>query len=210
MTRFPSLTRFVLHTLAPVLMTTSPLNAQTSPVPPGQHGAAYQTTKGTFFGAGSSTVTGVSTELSASVSWSPERDRFRIQAAVPAQSLRSGIGRRDRHVAELLGAPDHPAVRFATGWVSVTAFRQAVASGAARVPGQLSIDGRAVPVEFVLRRAMSGGHPVLDGQLSTTFDAVGVEVPNVAGGLVASAGEDLDLFVRVRLDQLAGGDGLLD
>lgn len=200
---------FLLLALSTALAVHAP-RAQTSPLPAGQHGAAYQTTKGTFFGASSSTITGVSDDLTAGLSWSSARDRFRVEAAVPVRSFRSGVGQRDRHVAEILGAPEHPAVRFTTDWVGAAAFRRAVAGGAARVPGRLHVGGRAVPVEFVLRRATSGGHAVLDGRLSTTFAALGVEVPSVAGGLVASAGEAIDLFVRLRLDQIAGGQGLLE
>jgi polyisoprenoid-binding protein YceI len=177
-------------------------------LPSGRHGAAYHTVKGVLFGASSASVTGRSAGLAASVEWSPSGDRFRIAASVPVRSFRSGNGRRDRHVAEILGAPEHPAVLFRTEWTDAAAFRSAAARGAARVPGTLEVGGRATGVAFVLRRVHDGGADAVEARLVTTFSALGVEVPSVAGGLVASVRDPLDLLVRSHVDRVPGAERL--
>ena len=185
-------------------------HAQTATLPEGQSGAAYHTRKGILFGAASSSVTGRSSALAASVEWASGGDRFRIRASVPVASFRSGNGRRDRHVAEILGAPEHPEILFRTAWLPALPFRSGIARGSVRVPGELEVGGRVADAEFVLRRVTDGGEDAVEARLETAFSALGVDVPSVAGGLVASVRDPLDLLVRAHLSLVPGGPRLFD
>ena len=181
------------------------------PLPPGQHGVAYRATKDVLFGLRDATVVGRSADVTASLSWLEGGDNLRIQAAVGVRSFDSGNGRRDRHVAEILGAPEHPQISFTTEWMDVDAFREGIARGTLRLLGELEVGGRRVPVDFELRFVTDAGRASVEGTLMTTFSALDVDVPQVGpGGMIAAPHDELELFVRLHLDRVPGAAPLLE
>lgn len=190
----------------------------------GQYGAAYQTRKGMFFGLRDVTVTGRTEDVSARILWQngpqePGAPRvspspFHVEVDIETGSFDSGNGSRDRHVVEILGAPEHTSIRFTSDPMFGRDFASDIERGAGRLTGQLNIAGRQVPVEFDLRFAredvQDGGEVLVEGQMQTTFSALGVEVPSVGpGGLIAAPTDDLALFVRLQLSPIPGAERVI-
>ena len=107
-------------------------------------------------------------------------------------------------MADLLGAKIQPDLRFVSEPIDAEAVRAELAEGSLHVPGVLTIGGKDFPVEFPLEIVeREGGHTV-KGRLPTTFAAFEVEVPTVAGGLIARPHEDLELVVHLDPARIEG------
>jgi len=172
----------------------------------GDHCVAYRTIKDVFFGIDAEVI-GRSCEVRAALVGSQEGAGPRVVVEVPVKSLRSGNVFRNRSVADLLGAKTQPDLRFTSKPLDVEALRADVESGSFVLPGTLSFGGRDFPLDFPLELVEEGGHRSVRGRLATTFEALDVEVPTVAGGLIARPHEDLELIVHLDVGRV---DGLED
>ena len=74
------------------------------------------------------------------------------------------------------------------------------------VSGVLTIGGKDFPLEFPLEIVEHEGGHTVKGRLPTTFAAFEVEVPTVAGGLIARPHEDLELVVHLDPERIEGLD----
>jgi len=169
----------------------------------GDHCVAYRTVKDIFFGFDAEIV-GRSCEVSASVAVEPDGAGSRVVVAVPVKSLDSGNPLRDWKVADLLGAKLEPELRFVSDPLDATALRADVADGRFVLPGTLQFAGRQYAIDFPLELIEAGERRDIAGHLATTFAAFDVEVPTVAGGLVARPHEELELVVRLDLERVQG------
>ena len=170
----------------------------------GVHCVAYRTTKDVLFRFDAEVV-GRSCEVAAALVLPEAGGGPRVVVTVPVRSLKSGNVMRNKTVSDLLGAETQPDLRFTSNPLDVATLRSDLADGRFVLPGTLSMGGREFPVEFPLELAASDGQRAVLGRLATTFEAFEVEVPTVAGGLIARPHEDLELVVRL---DVARGDGL--
>lgn len=199
----------VLTALAAVPVALSIQSPHLPPLAADQYGAVYRTAKGMYFGLRTVEVVGRTADVDARVVWLDDGARFRVEAAVPVATFDSGNGRRDRHVAEILGAPEDPELQFRSEPTMLDAFRAALQRGDAPLPGHLRIRGDRVPVAFAIR-LVGDAMPSVEGRLQGTFSALGVTVPDVGPvGLVAAPQDTLELFVRLPVDRIPGADRLL-
>jgi len=74
------------------------------------------------------------------------------------------------------------------------------------VSGNLEVAGGIFPVKFALSFSKQAGFLLVEGQLKTTFLALNVDVPLVAGGLIADPQDELNLQLHLRLDKIAGAE----
>ena len=74
------------------------------------------------------------------------------------------------------------------------------AEGGFGLPGHLRLGEKEFPLELV---EYEGGRFV-KGSLDTTFEAFEVEVPTIAGGLIARPHEELELIVHLDLTRVEG------
>ena len=111
---------------------------------------------------------------------------------------------RNRAVADLLGAKTQPNLRFTSSPIDVEALRADIARGSFRLPGILSLGGKDFPIDFPLEIVEHEGRHYVKGRLATTFEAFEVEVPTVAGGLIARPHEALELIVYLDLERVEG------
>jgi hypothetical protein len=169
----------------------------------GDHCVAYRTVKDILFGLDAEIV-GRSCEVSASLAAEPDGAGPRIVVAVPVKSLDSGNPLRDRKVADLLGAKLEPELRFVSDPLDAEALRADVADGHFVLPGTLRFAGREYAIAFPLELIEAGERRDITGHLATTFAAFEVEVPTVAGGLIARPHEELELVVRLDLERVQG------
>jgi hypothetical protein len=158
----------------------------------GDHCVAYRTIKGMFFGFDAEVV-GRSCEVSASLVASEDGGGPRVVVSVPVKSLKSGNILRNKTVADLLGAQVQPELRFTSGPIDVGAL-----------PGTLSLGGRAYPIDFPLAIVATGEQRAVVGRLATRFEAFEVEVPTVAGGLIARPHDELELVVHLDVARVEG------
>jgi hypothetical protein len=170
---------------------------------PGDHCVAYRTVKDVLF-AIDAEIIGRNCDVSASLVASEGGAGPRVVVSVPIKRFKSRNFLRDRSVADLLGAKTQPDLRFASAPIDVEAVRTDLAGGSFRVSGVLTIGGKDFPVEFPLEIVEHEGGRTVKGRFPTTFAAFEVEVPTVAGGLIARPHEDLELVVHLDPGRIEG------
>lgn len=153
-------------------------------LPASQRCVGYRTIKGMLWFADAEVV---GTACGAPIAIAQEAHGRTLRVTLPTR-FDSGNGRRDAHVAELLGSelayeaamPERPAAELPE---------------TIELAGTLVVQGRRVPLPVALRRLSGGDYGF---SVSTTFSALGVDVPPVGpGGMVARPRDDLTLFGRI-------------
>jgi hypothetical protein len=170
---------------------------------PADHCVAYRTVKDLLF-AVDAEITGRNCDLSASLVASEGGAGPRVVVSVPIRGFKSRNFFRDRKVADLLGAKIQSELRFTSDPIDAAAVRAELAEGSFHVSGVLTIGGKDFPLEFALEVAPHEGGHTVKGRLPTTFAAFEVEVPTVAGGLIARPHEDLELVVHLDPRRIEG------
>jgi len=165
------------------------------------HCLAYRTEKTMFFFVDVEVV-GKTCELTARVEKTGEQVRFEV--SFPIHSLDSGNGFRDGDVAEILAGEAHPEFRFVSASLTLEQVRKVLKQGATELPGVLEFAGQPHPVGFPIELSRQSGAWVVTGKLVTSFTELGLELPTVAGGVVADAQDYLELLVHLRFDQVRG------
>ncbi|MEM8484854.1 MAG: YceI family protein [Bacteroidota bacterium] len=173
-----------------------------------EHGVAYCTTKGTLFKR-NAVVVGKNLDIAARLTWSATADQAQVEVAVPVRSFRSGSKKRDKHVAEILGAPEHARIHFRTEWLDADMLCESVVQQNWMLPGSLELKGIRFPVDFNLQFSSATSIPIVKGSLQTTFSTLSIEVPSVGpGGMIARPHDDLQLFVQLHLEKIDGAGAL--
>jgi hypothetical protein len=173
---------------------------------PGDHCVAYRTSKGIFF-AFDAEVIGRNCQATASLVPSAVGVGPRIVVEVPIKGFKSGNFLRDRSVRDILGAKTQPDLRFTSSPIDAEALRNDIARRDLQVSGVLTINGKDFPLEFPLEIVEHEKGLLVKGRLPTTFATFDVQVPTVAGGLIARPHESLELVVHLELERV---DGLAD
>ena len=170
---------------------------------PGDHCVAYRTVKDMFF-AVDAEIIGRSCRVTASLVTAGSGSGPRIVVTVPVKSLKSGNFLRNRAVADLLGAGTQPDLRFTSKPIEVDALREDIARRSFQLSGTLTLGGKDFPLEFPLEIFEQTGRHYVKGRLPTTFEAFEVEVPTIAGGLIARPHEGLEIVVHLELERVDG------
>jgi hypothetical protein len=170
---------------------------------PGDHCVAYRTVKDIWF-AFDAEIIGRNCEVTASLVAADGATGPRIVVEVPIKGFKSRNFMRDRTVAGLLGVKTQPNLRFSSNPIEVEGLRADIARGPFRLPGILTFGGKDFPLEFPLKIFEHEGQRYVKGRLSTTFATFEVEVPTVAGGLIARPHETLELIVHLNLERVNG------
>lgn len=114
--------------------------------------------------------------------------------AVTVAGFRTGIGARDAHLRETMEAERHPAVVFVLHEArpDPSAARSTDAGFPVLLAGDLSVRGRAFPIEAAARLEASRDGFRLRGRIPIRFTDVGMEPPRRLAGL-ATVEDDLVL-----------------
>ena len=169
------------------------------------HCLAYRTEKTMFFFVDVEVV-GKTCEIKSRVEKEGEQVQFEV--SFPIRSLDSGNGFRDGDVAEILSIETHPDLRFVSTSLTLEQVRKVLKQGATELPGVLEFAGQPHPVRFPIELSRQSGAWVVTGKLVTSFTGLGLELPTVAGGVVADARDVLELLVHLRFDQVRGLEAL--
>jgi polyisoprenoid-binding protein YceI len=170
---------------------------------PGDHCVAYRTVKDLLF-AIDAEIIGRNCDVTASMVAADGATDRRVAVEVPIKSFKSRNFMRDRAVADLLGVKTQPDLRFSSNPIEVEKLRADIARGRFQLPGILTLGGKDFPLEFPLEIFEHEDRHYVKGRLVTTFAAFEVEVPNVAGGLIARPHEALELIVHLDLERVEG------
>lgn len=198
--------RSLLTTVAAVFLILSAPSAALADEPifePTDHCVAYRTIKDMWFSV-ESAIVGKSCETTASLYSAAGVEAPRLSVVVPIATLDSDNRFRDGAVAELLGAEADPDLRFVSSPLDADALRSGLSKGTLVLPGVLSVGGKDVPVEFPFELRRHRGRLIAAGVLVTTFEAFDIEVPTVAGGLIARPHEGLEIAFQLELERVAG------
>ncbi len=184
-----------------------PAAAQAPPTPPEELpevGAAYRTGKSMFFGLRKVEVVGTTPSVSLALAPDTAAGGRRIIATIDATTFDSGTDDRDTWVAETLAGADETPLIFTSRPVTLAELRAAVSGQGLEIGGELELPEGPREVLFTLSgydlpsREGSGTERFIEAWSRTTFDALGIEVPRVGpGGVIASPGDDLELWLRV-------------
>lgn len=168
---------------------------------PDDHCVAYRTVKDILF-AVDTEIIGRSCEVTASLVTGEAGPQ--VVVTVPVKSFKSGNVLRNLKVSQLLGADVQPDLRFTSEPLDVDALRHEVPERSFVLAGTLTMGGRDFPLEFPLEIVQHEGRHYVKGSLPTTFEAFDVQVPTVAGGLIARPHEELELVVHLELERVEG------
>jgi hypothetical protein len=153
-------------------------------LPQGQLCVGYRTVKGMLWFADAEVV---GTVCGAPIVIAPVDEGRTLRVTLPTR-FDSGNGKRDAHVAEILG----PDMAFEA---PLPDLWEAGLPPAIELAGTLLLQGRRIPLPVVFRQLPGGDYGF---SVSTTFSALGVNVPNVGpGGMVARPRDDLTLLGRI-------------
>ena len=170
---------------------------------PGDHCVAYRTVQDSWF-ACDAEIIGRNCEVTASLVVADDATGPRITVEVPIKRFKSGNFMRNRTVAGLLGVKAQPNLRFTSSPIEVEPLRADIARGRFQLSGNLTVGGKDFPLAFPLEIFEHEGQRYVKGRLSTTFAAFEIEVPTVAGGLIARPHEALELIVHLKLERVDG------
>lgn len=173
---------------------------------PGDHCVAYRTSKSMLF-VSHAEIIGRNCDVTASLLTREGEAEPRIVVEVPIEKFKSRNFLRDRSVADILQAKTQAELRFTSQPLDAESFRETASAGRIDISGTLTIGGRDFPLDFPLEVVEHQGRHFVKGRLSSTFAAFDVEVPTVAGGLIARPHESLELLVHLELERV---DGLVD
>ena len=170
---------------------------------PGDDCVAYRTHKDLLFAVGVEII-GRNCRVTAALIAAEGGAGPRVVVSVPIKRFSSHNFMRDRKVRELLGAKVQPDLRFTSDPIDARAVRAELADGNLHVSGVLTIGGKDFPLEFPLELVEREGGYIIEGSLPTTFAAFDIQVPTVAGGLIARPHEDLELIVHLDPARIEG------
>jgi len=173
---------------------------------PGDHCVAYRTSKSMLF-VSHAEIIGRNCDVTASLLTREGEAEPRIVVEVPIKKFKSRNFLRDRSVADLLQAKTQAELRFTSSPLDAESLRDTIGAGRVSISGVLAIGGQDFPLDFPLEVVEHQGRHFVTGQLLGTFADFDVEVPTVAGGLIARPHESLDLLVHLELERV---DGLVD
>jgi len=197
---------FVIITTGILLLLNSPLVFPEEPVfAPEEHCLAYKTVKTMFFFADVDVI-GKSCNVTAEMHWEESGEKAQVEVSVPVKTLDSGNPFRDGDIPEILKADLTPNIRFVSVWLEKSAWDKMMEGQLPEVSGNLEVAGGIFPVKFALSFSKQAGFLLVEGQLKTTFSALNVDVPLVAGGLIADPQDELELQLHLRLDKIAGAE----
>jgi len=161
----------------------------------GEHCTAYRVGKRMFLFK-PVTVIGKNCDSSASVL--KDGDSVILKVTVPSDKFISGEPERDKHTAQILGAPAAPAIEFTSAPVSAESWAEAVKGKSLTVKGILKINGHENPVEPTVKFTVSENAYTAFGSLETSFTANGLQAPKVAGGIVANVNDAIELHFQLQ------------
>jgi len=126
----------------------------------------------------------------------------RVIVEIPIAAFDSGEPARDKQVLRILKADVAPSLVF-TSRVYAPAEWEAVRAGkSAAIEGTLAIGGESFPVSAPIVLSADAA-PAVSGEFTTTFTNFKIAPPKVAGGLVASVQDYLELHYRIPLSAVA-------
>lgn len=124
---------------------------------------------------------------------------------VDVSAFRSGIGKRDASVRNLLEFDKYPRIRFAiSGLEPRNNLKPDSLSGAYVVSGILEIRGVAKKVSFPVDISPKGGRLAIDGNFSIKLTDFGVTPPSLAI-FVGQAGDEVALNVHLMAESIKRG-----
>jgi polyisoprenoid-binding protein YceI len=126
----------------------------------------------------------------------------RAVVSIPIAAFDSGEPERDKQVRGILKAGVAPSIVFTSRIYAPAEWEAFRAGSAATIEGTLEMGGESFPVSMPIEIS-SGTTPEVSGELATTFTYFKITPPKVAGGLIASVQDYLELHYRIPLSAVA-------
>jgi polyisoprenoid-binding protein YceI len=122
----------------------------------------------------------------------------RVIVEIPIASFDSGEPARDKQVRVILKADVAPSMVFTSRVYAPAEWESVSAGKAATIEGTLAIGGESFAISAPISLS-AGPAPVASGEFKTTFAYFKIAPPKVAGGLIASVQDYLELHYSIPL-----------
>lgn len=173
----------------------------------GQHCVAYKTKKKLML-VSSVTVVGQSCDVSSQVV--PDLGGFYyFEMTVPVSSLNSGEVKRDKDVAQLLSGSDQSDLIFRSVKMMPDEWKKLLKQEEFELAGEMLIKNKPYPVKARVKILHGIKGLEVDGRIVTKFKDLGIDPPNLAAGLMAKVGSDLELHFHFLADKTLGASNIL-
>lgn len=182
------------------------LASEVSLLETGSHCVAYRVKKTTLF-MKNDDVVGKNCDVSAQVL--PEvGGLYHIEVNIPIRSFESGDSERDRDVMKILKAEERPELTFKSASRTANQWRDLFAKKDFVLEGELSIGPKSFPVKMGSRYSEHEENAEIEGSTKVKFEDFGLHPPKVAGGIVASVKQDLELHYHFVSARVLGADSI--
>lgn len=126
---------------------------------------------------------------------------YRFQGIFPIKGFNSGNESRDEHIRELLEENIQENLFYISEYISLTEWSRKKNSNF-ELKGILKRGNKPYNITFTIRKEMKDGIAFWLGVAKTSFTAMGMEPPSVAGGAIAKVNDELELHFQFREDKI--------
>lgn len=178
----------------------SQVYAQSVELPKQENCVAWKTSKRLFLVKNQDPV-GVNCKIQTKID--KTKEGFVFEGNFPIQSFDSGEPARDEHIRELLEEKTQNSLVFISDAISSDEWTKKKATSF-DLSGILKKGNKDYRITFQVTKQVVDGIPLWKGLSKTKFTALGMEPPNVAGGLVAKVRDELELHFQFIESKIKG------
>lgn len=148
-------------------------------------------------------VWGMNCEIAAEVQ--TDANQVSVKVTIPVEKFNTGNDNRDEDVKSILKYAEHPRMTFVSQKISLESLKTALEQGQeVAVPGMLKIGGRDFPVTFKMSLKKEGPDLVFSGRTEAAMSQFEIPPPRMAGGLIASVEDWLELSFNIHGRHVVG------
>jgi len=126
---------------------------------------------------------------------------LRLRSVIPINKFDSGEPSRDKEVFNILGGDRQTEIIYTSGPVDEAAIKNMLAAPADML-GLIYVNSKAFPVHFLVSAKTVEGGVAFDGHCTTKFSDLEIPKIKVAGGLIASVDDYLELHFHLLSSQI--------
>ncbi|NCS93900.1 MAG: YceI family protein [Leptospira sp.] len=170
----------------------------------GDHCVAWKTSKKMFL-LSNSTPIGMNCKASAEAK--KVGADYKLYVTVPVAKFDSGEETRDEEVVLILGGDKQPNIIIESEALSIKKITS-LEKKDATLQGSILINGKKFGIPIKVKSTINNGKLTYQGFLKTSFTALGLEPPSVAGGVVAKVYDELELHFQFQEAKIIGHPNL--
>lgn len=133
---------------------------------------------------------------------------YHIEVNVPVRSFNSGDEERDKDVLKILKAEERPELTFRSKAFTGGEWQKLFAKKDFPLDGQLFIGEKSYPLTLQVKYVDKTASAEVHGSAHVKFEDFAIKTPRVAGGIVAKADSEFELFFHLQSQRILGADSI--